>query len=397
MSEIASYIASQLMPVAKQYGVKRVLNIVSGVSFFLLAFVFWAEVFVLLCPTFLSLQSFSSDFVFAVGTIALIATIAVSCATSPLLGGFTQLFMRKMENASADVELSKSIAKAYDIIPVLDLIGRSTLRRKHLIGVLVFYALDISATFSLLALLATYGKGLISTLVLAWEILAQTFRLPSQPINGLTFLLLSLTVLSLYFWARFYSVETRFLKANKMITLWFRFNALVGCLVSSILRLGLFSGYIAQLAYSLSSSRLYFARYMPFLISSNIELIVQKSFNNVQGKHIGITKYECSIGDEKELSTLTVSAKEFFGSTRRGQIVTGSFDRVKSIEVANILKQEEGKVYTGFIEKQCVFCGSVYFGTSQKARAASFFFRNKFVMEEFQAIVQKQIEDARRL
>lgn len=396
MSEFASYVASQLVPVAKQYGVKRVLSVVSSVSFFLFAFVFWAEILVLIWPTCLVSLSFWSYIAFAIGGFALISLVISVCTSLPLIIGFQRRFMKKIENVSTDEEKCKSIAKTYSIIPELCIIGGSSLTRTRLVLESITIVFDISATYSLLVLLVTYGNELIQFLISTWEMIAQTLRLPAQSIIGLTFLLFVLLSLSLYFFVRLYSDLTRLLKANK-VNRGARFYLPLSLFSSLVFRLGLLFTYLGTSVDSLSADRLHLAFYQPFPISSNIEPMVQKSFNSIQGKECTVTEYECSIENEKELCTLVANAKEFFGQTVGGTIATRGIDRVKPFEALDIINKQETRVYTGFVEKQCVFSGTVYFSTIEKARTAYFYFENEHVMKEFQAIVQKQIEEARRL
>jgi len=141
---------------------------------------------------------------------------------------------------------------------------------------------------------------------------------------------------------------------------------------------------------SLSEDRPFWAVYAPFIVSSDIRNIVQKSFQNTQGKNCRFVDYKYELKTDEEVEALKSISREHFG-------LESFIHRIKPSEAKKLIADTEPILYLGFVEKQFVFFGVTGYSLSTKIRSASFFFNNRYIRDEFEAIMQKEISKAHEI
>ena len=385
MSIATPYIGTQLLAAAREYGVRRVVDIISRFSVFLFPFVFWMIIYFLAGGFFAFVWPWSL-FIIVPGFIFLILELVMGFAYFSVAIDLPKTFMLKIQDTSVDERNHAPLAKSFsNFVMFGPLSFYFPLRYMLLSGIL-----EMIASYSLVTVFVINKDVLARTLAPMLGLISQAFPLQLS-IPNLTIILFCLFVLSVY--STVGSLLFRLLKFCKenginppkgtRLYISISYFALpTRCLMLIVV--------LYKAMYSLSEDRPFYAVYVPFIVSSDIRNIVQKSFQNTQGKNCRFVDYKYELKTNEEVEALKSVTREHFG-------LESFIHEIKPAEAKKLIADTEPILYLGFVEKQFVFFGVTCYSPSKKIRVASFFFNNRYIRDDFEAIMQKEISKAHEI
>jgi hypothetical protein len=388
MSQIVASIGTELFVVAKEYGVRRVAKHIFEFSSFLLPFTFWMYVYLLLGKNFF-VPLWPWFIIIVVGLLFSMFQILFALCYATLLIDIPKSLMRKVQDTPNNER--KSIAMSFLYLPVLNFFGHLNFpsQKRDFIGFIPSFL----APYSIVTFFAMNSGWLVQTFSPIYEPISQTLRIPQLSIPAFSLFLLCLFLLSLCYYVPFKLSSIRFCKENsiKIPRRYILSTPVLLFLMPSQILVYFF--WIARAIYSLTASRTFMLVYQPFVVSSDIPKIVQKAFENIQGKECVIYEYKYQIKTEREVEALKRETKKHF------VILTYFYDfiNVDTAGVIDIITKEGAVLYLGFLEEQCAFVGKVFYSTAEKTRQAYFYFNNQYVRGEFEAIIGKEIDKAHEI
>jgi hypothetical protein len=388
MSQFLPSLIDQLLPTTREYGIKRVFSILCEGSLLIFPFVLWAIIYEYLAKglfVFLWTQIPLIPIAMVIGEIVfLIFIVLVSYLSISTEMDSAAQIMQKMQDTAIGEQERKLVATCYLSLPILALLVK--LRRKYFFTsciVLTFFA------FSLMAIVSIVGRNAADALIPIRDALQQTVHFSQATTPILAFFVLGLAVMSFYGWFELTSEAAAFLKATQVRPILTRpFSAFVNTIFPSYATHLLGSSF-AYLENYLSSNRIFTARCIPFPKSLNVAKVAERSFDNI-GRESIIRKYKCKITLKDAQSLLSEEKKHFEAAVIAHNIMNSNPN-----DASVIVNKSRPILYAGYVEDNCLFVGTILCSLSKGVQVGTFLFRNRYVKNEFQAILAKGIERAR--
>jgi hypothetical protein len=152
-------------------------------------------------------------------------------------------------------------------------------------------------------------------------------------------------------------------------------------------------GY-AHLKSFISPNRVFMTHCMPFPKSLNVAKMMERSFDNVEGRKCTVMEYKCEITPNE--------AQDLFGETEKhfelSAVTRSLVNNITSLnpnDVALRVNKFRPILYIGYVEGDCAFFGCVWYYEAKGMQVCDFFFRNRYVNNEFQVILTKGIDKTR--
>lgn len=173
----------------------------------------------------------------------------------------------------------------------------------------------------------------------------------------------------------------------------------------------IFSGRVFMQLFSLSGSirelcgwilsglhtlrwRRFTLRIIPFIKTISVSSIIEKSVRNVKGNSCKFLQRTYQVVDDEDIETI----KEIIMDQRELPFIMRlSLKSVKPSDVLDVIKVMHPLFYLCVIGNKCAVVGEVRYVPSEKAYVAYFDFDSKYVKEEFESIMNKEIEKQREL
>jgi hypothetical protein len=298
--------------------------------------------------------------------------------------------MLKIQDTSVDERSHGPLAKSFSNFVMFGALSSYfPLRYMLLSGIF-----EMIASYSLVTVFVINKDVLAHALAPMLGLISQTFPLQLS-IPNLTIILFCLFVLSVYSTVGSSPLRLpKFCKENgisppkgarlSILILYFALPA--RCLMLIVV--------LYRAMCSLSEDRPFWVVYAPFIVSSDIQNIVQKSFQNTQGKKCRFVDYKYALKTDEEVEALKSVTREHFGELFG---LESFIYKVKPAEAKKLIADTEPILYLGFVEKQLVFFGVIGYNLFNKIRSALFIFNNRYIKDEFEAIMQKEISKAHEI
>lgn len=380
----------------KRYGLRKVITLVSGISWYIVPFLVWYEVY-LIAGT-----SFFNPLLSIPGQLAMLGiTMFFAFLFSSMLNYELKL-MKKVEylNALFEDPTDKEAEKRFKsechrfIVPYL-YFGRMTsqgiasvtafsrVKLAQIIG--LFSTLYFS--YSVFTLFVANQQTIIKTATEVSKLLPDIQAQISFLIENHVYLTIILFLIGLphgmMLFSKGYGRPRKFMRL--LVTL--------EGFYSVSLRLGVAFALLISSPWYIRRKEKWLS-YKPFIFPSSLHLTIQKAFHNVGRQPCKVTNWSYTIEDLHDVEELKALIKE---DEYIHPVIKAFAVSADSREILDMLRDYSPSIYIGISKNKCAFLGSVRFDPDKGVRIGDFHFDKASLKEEFNNIADIEITEQRKL
>ena len=368
-----------------------IVQFVSNFSFFILPFLFWGQIY------WFFTEKFVFGWIVVVGLALLFLFILPSLYDRWRLFRYAQKLMKRIEltrcklnHQTRTEEKGKfegefdrlGVSLVYsDYLPFLAFIKQS---KRALLIIIVTLIFGVWFSYAVVTMLAISKDSILSILSFCPVQVIQFFNfLIPQYLPVLIILFFCLSLPRLYPNYKIYSYHSK---------KWLFSIVIFTVSVTLILQISWLCESILVGLHRLRRRRFTLNKIIPFIKTLDIAAIAEKSVQNIEGSSCEFFQRTYEVADAEDIQNIINVIKDDVDIPSTYKYLIQS---VKPSDVLDTIKILQPVFYVCIIRSKCVALGGARYVPYEKVYHGFFVFDSKYVKEEFEAIMSKEIEKQR--